>query len=146
MRLLLRGMTGVVVGVAYGLLVGAVMFLVTYEDRYTPYPGPLIPNRNEVARIVTTLAALIAGACGALVGLTAGVSGVGRAWAAALGFAFGLTVMLLLLGFDNPWPALIKGDRMAWRAVLTYLLLLPCGLALTGAAVSALAGLFRPHR
>ena len=134
-----------ILGAAYGLLVGAVMFLVTYEDRYTPYPGPLIPNKNEVARIVTTLAALIAGTCGALVGLTVGLSGLGRGWAAASGFGAGLALMLLLLWFDNPWPALIRGNWVAWRGVLLYLLLLPCGLALTGAAVSSVVRLFRPH-
>jgi hypothetical protein len=145
MGLALRGLAALLAGAAYGLFVGAVVFLFTYKDRYTPYPGPLIPNKNETARMVTVLAALVAGACGALVGLAVGLSGADRRRAAAIGFGLGLVVMTLIFGFDNSLPALVRGDRVAWRAVLMGLLFLPCGLALTGAAASAVTAVLRPH-
>ena len=146
MNAVLRGLAGLLTGALYGLFVGAVMFLLTYDDRYTPYPGPLIPNKNEVARIATDVAAVIAGMCGALVGLAVGLSGVGRGRAAGIGFGLGLVVMTLLLANDNPLPALVRGDWVAWRGVLMYLALLPCGLSLTGVAVSFVTGMLRSRR
>lgn len=141
MNAVLRGLAGVLTGALYGLFVWAVVYLLTYENRYTPYPGPLIPNKNDAARAATAVAAFIGGTCGVLVGLAVGLSGVGRGWAAAIGFGLGLVVMTLILANDNPLPALVRGNWVAWRAVLMYLALLPCGLALTGLAVSLVTGL-----
>jgi hypothetical protein len=145
-NLVLRGLAGVLVGVAYGLLVCALAFLATLEDRHTPYPGPLIPNRNEAARLATDVATFVGVACGVVVGLAAGLSGVGKWRAAAVGFVLGLTVQSLVSYYDDPWPALLKGYWPAWRNLLTLFAVLPCGLALTGVAASAVAGLLRPHK
>ena len=71
----------------------------------------------------------------------------GGSWrAAAIGFITGLTVQSLVSYYDNPWPALLKGDWPAWRNLLAVFAVLPCGLALTGVAVSALAGLLVSRR
>jgi hypothetical protein len=146
MNVVLRGLAGVLAGVVYGLLVGGLVFLLTLENRYTPYPGPLIPNKNEAARMATDLAAFFGAACGVLVGLAVGLPGVGKWRAAAIGLIVGLAVQSLLSYYDNPWPALLRGDWPAWRNLLAVFAVLPCGLALTGMAVSALAGMFGPQR
>jgi predicted transporter len=139
-------LAGVLSGAVYGLLVGAVMFLWTYEDRYAPYPGPLIPNKNEVARLVTAVAAVVGVACGVLVGLTVGLSGVGKWRAGTMGFALGLAVMAVTSYHDNVWQAVVTGDWPYLRNLLLLFAILPCGLALTGVAVSAVAGMLGSHR
>ena len=146
MNAVLRGLAGVLTGAAYGLLVRALVYLWTYEDRYTPYPGPLIPNRNEVARLYTDVATVVGVACGVLVGLAVGLSGVGRWWAAAIGFGLGLAVMTLISYHDNVWQAVVTGNWTSLRNLLIVFAVLPCGLALTGVAVSAVAGIVGSRR
>ena len=146
MGVVLRGLAGVSTGAVYGLLVGGLAFLLTLGDRYTPYPGPLIPNKNEAARLVTYVATVLGVACGGLVGLAVGLSGVGRWRAAAIGFILGLTIQSIVSYYDNPWPALLKGYWPAWRNTLIVFAVVPCGLALTGVAVSAVVGMLGSRR
>src|ERR1044071_559776 len=146
MGVMLRGLAGALAGALYGLLVGGLVYLLTYEDRHTPYPGPLIPDRHGMARLMTFLATAFGVACGRLVGLAVGLLGAGRWRAAAVGFGVGLAFQLVMSYYDNRWPALLKGDWPTWRGMLIQFAVIPCGLALTGAAVSAVAGIVGSRR
>ncbi|CAN5397160.1 MAG: hypothetical protein ACR2GW_03905 [Pyrinomonadaceae bacterium] len=125
------------IGVGYGVLVGALTFLLTRIGRDPAHPGPLIPDANEMARLVTVLAMLITGICGGLVGLIVGLSGVREGRAAMTGFGFGLLVLALVS--MNSWTALANGSWRDWLNLLILLIILPIGLALTAVVVSAVA-------
>jgi hypothetical protein len=142
--MILRGIVGVLFGVGYGALVSAVMSMLTRVGRDPRYPGPLIPDANEMARLVTMLAAVVTGACGVVVGLAVGLSGVGRGRAAAIGCGLGL-VLTFFITF-NSWSGLLQGSWHAWRELLTTLVFLPCGLALTGVLVSDAVGRLESFR
>lgn len=125
---ILRGLVGLLVGVGYGVLAGVV---ITFLGRFEPdmqHPGPLIPDANEWRRLVAHILIAVAGACGVLVGVAAGLTSAGKVKAGALGFGVGLT-------------ALSAGGLAAasWPEWLT----LPVGLSLVGVLASALTGKMR---
>ena len=105
----------------YGVLAGAIIVLLARLEPDTPYPGPLIPDANEMRRLLTHLLIAVVGVCGMLVGAAVGLSGAGKARAALTGFGLGLL-------------ALAAGGLAAasWREWLT----LPVGLSLLGVAVA----------
>jgi len=141
---ILKGIAGVLVGVGYGLLVGALMFLLTGIGRDHAHPGPLIPDANEMARFVTVMAMIITGICGSLVGLAVTLSGVGKGWAGIIGI--GLGVLVVALVSVNSWTALLRGSWPDWHNLLMLLLILPGGLALTGVVVSKVARKLESYR
>ena len=108
--MVLRGLTGLIIGLGYGVLVGALTFLLWCASHDSALPGPLIPDNNEWGRIVTVIAALIAGGCGAVVGLIVGLSGVNRGRGGVIGLAIGMAVLLSLSA--NSWAEVTK---LAWR-------------------------------
>ena len=123
--MILRGLVGLLLGVCYGVLAGLVITFLVRLEPDTPYPGPLIPDANEWRRLVAHILIAVAGVCGVLVGVTAGLTGARKAKACVLGFGVGLA-------------ALSAGGLSAasWREWLT----LPIGLSLLGVMVSAATG------
>ena len=112
-----KGLVGLLLGAVYGGLAGAVILLLARLEPDTPYPGPLIPDANEMRRLLTRLLIAVVGVCGLLVGAAVGLSGAGKAKAALTGFGLGLL-------------ALAAGGIAAasWREWLA----LPVGLSLLG--------------
>ena len=133
--MLLRGIFGVMIGVGYGVLLGALTFLYSHIGRDPAYPGPMIPNENEWAQIVTIMALILFGTCGALTGLIVGISSVGKARAGTIGFGIGFLVLALLS--VNSWSALARGSALEWFNLLIGLIILPGGLTITSVLVSA---------
>jgi hypothetical protein len=124
--MILRGLAGVLIGVGYGVLVGAVIVLLGRTEHDTAYPGPLIPDVNQMRRLLMHLAIAITGVCGVLVGLAVGLSSVGKAKGGAIGFGVGLGALACFGGLEN-------ASRREW-------LILPVGLSLLGVVVSVATG------
>ena len=127
--MLLRGLVGLLMGVGYGVLAGLIISFLGRLEPDMPYPGPLIPDANEWRRLVAHILIAVAGVCGVLVGVAAGLTGARKAKAGTIGFGVGLA-------------ALSVGGLSAasWREWLT----LPLGLSLLGVMVSAATGKMRP--
>ena len=126
--MILRGLVGLLIGVGYGVLAWAVVVLLGRPEHDIPYPGPLIPDANEWRRLVAHILIAVAGVCGVLVGVAAGLTSAGKVKAGVIGFGVGLA-------------ALSAGGLAAasWREWLT----LPVGLSLMGVIVSAVTGKMR---
>jgi hypothetical protein len=74
---IVRAALGALIGIGYGLLVGAVTFQLmqlTYDPRY---PGAMIPDAAGWARLTAFFAAVMTGFFGALVGIVVGVARAG---------------------------------------------------------------------
>jgi hypothetical protein len=141
--MIFRGLAGLILGATYGLVAGALTFLVFLFT--SDNPGPMIPNNNEWGRIVVLCFALIAGGCGSLVGLVVGLSGVSRGRGGMIGAAVGLVLCLILLlsSWDGltrlSWP-LLREFLSVW---ILFLLVFPVGLGLTGMVVSIIVSKLR---
>jgi hypothetical protein len=122
-EMILKGLAGISIGIGYGVLVGAVIVLLGRLEPDVPYPGALIPDVNGMRRLLSFLAIAITGACGILVGLLVGISSVGKAKAAPIGFGIGLLALACLGGLEN--------------ASLREWLIMPIGLSLLALMVSA---------
>ena len=143
--MIIRGLAGILIGVAYGALVGAVMSQLTGIGLDRAHPGPLIPNAVEFARIVTVSAGLFAGVCGAFIGLVVSLSGTGKAKAASIGFFGGLLVLGLLSLTSSSLRDLAPASVRDWIGLLVALLILPCGLALMSVVVAAVTARLKSY-
>ena len=144
--MVLKGLLGLIVGSGYGLIVGALAFLSWRLLDDPAHPGPMIPDRNGWAQLVTVFATVIAGVCGALVGMVVGLSGANKVRAGTIGGGVGLVLFLLFSA--NLSSGLTNLSWREWQALLgvsfIFLLFLPIGLGLTGIAASIVVGKFRP--
>jgi len=143
--MILRGLAGVLIGVAYGLLVSAVVFLLTRIGLDRAHPGPLIPNAVEMAWFVTVMAGLITGVCGTLVALVVGLSGVDKAKAAGIGFSMGLLALALLSIDSCSGRDLVNTSWRDMLDLLVTLIILPLGLALMSVLVAVVAAWLKPY-
>jgi hypothetical protein len=141
--MIVRGILGVLVGLGYGVLVGAVIFLL---DRIFGDPGlDLMLDRDKIARALILLAMTVTGGAGALVGLVVGLSGIGKLRAALTGFCVGTLVLIVVL--LKTWPQWTEPGNELLRFFSFLLLLfsvlitvLPIGLSATGVMASVVAG------
>jgi len=120
---IVRAIVGVLVGIGYGLLVGAITFRLmqlTYDPRY---PGAMIPDAAGWARIVTFFAAVITGFFGALVGLVVGVARADATRGAVIGVSVGLGLFLVLTvsDFSGYWNSLLKNPSQVWSILLIHI-------------------------
>ena len=134
--IIVRGLAGLILGIGYGVVAGGLAFLLFAFT--IDVPGPMIPDNYGWARIATVATALIAGVCGALVGLVVGLSGVEKTRAGMIGGAFGLMILTTFL--LSPWADFAGLSWSVWKeflgVCLFLLLLFPIGLTLTGIVVS----------
>lgn len=120
---IVRAIVGALVGIGYGLLVGAVTFQLlqlTYDPRY---PGPMIPDAAGWARIITFFAAAITGFFGALVGMAVGLARVGTYSGAVIGVSVGVGLFLVFTvwDFSSYWSSLEREPSHVWSILLSHL-------------------------
>jgi len=139
-KLALRGLISIVLGVSYGLLCGALTFLIWRLTHDPAYPGPLIPDQNGWGRIVTLATAVTTGFCAAVVAWIVALTNAGKARGGVIGFGFGLAVFVLISA-----PELVSILKLSSGQLLSQLarlgislLFLPIGLATIGLIASVL--------
>ena len=137
--MIVKGLAGLLVGIGYGIFVGALIFLII---RFTSDPGPMIPDNNGWGQMVLTYATFTAGVCGALVGLVVGLSGANKVRGGIIGSVIGLLVLLYLS--RDSWTGGTKLSSTQWQELfgisVLLLLFMPIGLGLTGIVVSIIVG------
>ena len=140
-NIIFRALAGLLLGIGYAVCIGAITFLLF---SLTPdSAGWMIPNYNDIgAKVLLTIyVVLFAAACGVVVGLLVGLSGVGKAGGGIIGGVIGSGVFLYVM--RDLWSALTMPTSLH-RDLLTVLIFFllgwPVGLALTGIAVSSAAG------
>jgi len=135
MIMIIRGLAGVFIGIAYGVLVSGVVFLLLRPDLVKPASGLLIMiDPVAMAWIGVAASGIITGLCAVVIGLIVGMAGLGKAKAAILGFLIGLLVFGLLN--INAGPRGLPQTLLEWITLLVITAILPVGLALTGMVVS----------
>ena len=135
---IVRAVLGALIGIAYGVLVGAVTFQLmqlTYDPRY---PGAMIPDAAGWARLTAFFAGSITGFFGALVGAVVGLARPAAARGAVIGVSFGLGMFLMLTiwAFADQWSWLMTEPAHVAPILLTQaasiFVAFPVGLALVG--------------
>ena len=137
---MLRILVGILIGLGYGALVGAVIFLIYLLGSDSPVD--LIPDSKAVFRFLILLAMIITGSAGAFVGLMVTLIRLGKISAGILGFGVGLLVLTGVL--FTIWPQLkIDLRDVTWPSfsfvflfLLVLLMMFPLGLAATGVLAS----------
>ena len=133
--MIIRGLAGVIIGIAYGVLVSALVFLLTRPDLVKPGSGLMIMlDPAALAWLGVWLSGIIAGLCAVVVGLIVGIAGMGKSKAAMTGFVTGL-VVLGLMSVTMGSPGLPKTLHQ-WIEILVTIAILPIGLALIGMVVA----------
>jgi hypothetical protein len=139
--MILRGLAGLLVGIGYGLIFGALTFLVFRLTGNAAHPGPMIPDNNAWLEIVIVAVTVVGAGCGALVGLIVSLFGVSKVRGTVIGTTVGLIPFLYFL--SESWVAPTKLSWPDARDLLVvsvfFLLFWPVGLGLTGMVVSILA-------
>jgi hypothetical protein len=134
--MLIRGVAGLIIGVAYGFLVSLVVFLLTrigLEDK--PNAGLIMLDARAMAFFATVLSGIIAGVCAAIVGLIVSLALMGKRKAAITGLITGLIPIVILSG-----PMLYRHSSWRdWIDLLVMVVVLPVGLTLMGMLVSIVA-------
>jgi hypothetical protein len=135
--MILRALTGLIVGLIYAALAGAFTFLFWRLTNDPAYPGPMIPDNNAWGRIVIFFMTVTAAVLGIPVATLVSLTRLNMTRAALIGGAIGMVLFLLLL-FD-----LVKGvpkTRVYWTELFQglgmFFVLFPTGLALTAMAAS----------
>jgi hypothetical protein len=133
----LRALAGILIGWAYGVLVGLVVFLLTRIGlkEHTETAGMIMFDPRAMAWFATMLAGIIAGVCAAVVGLIVSLALMGKRKAAITGLITGLLpVIFLSLSFWSTPRSLRE-----WIEFLVVIAILPVGVALMGVVVSIVA-------
>ena len=133
----IRGLAGIIIGVAYGFLVGLVVFLLTRIGlkEETETAGMIMLDSRAMAWLATMLAGLVAGVCAAFAGLIVSVALMGKRKAAITGLVTGfIPFMLLSLDFGTA-----PRSWRDWLDNLVVIAILPVGVALMGVVVSIVA-------
>jgi hypothetical protein len=135
--MIIRGLAGILIGVAYGFLVSVVVFLLTRIDLDETHSSATFGDPVALAWFATVISGLIAGVCAALVGLVVGIAGLGRSKGALIGFLTGLLALGLLS--INSWSAPLPTSLHDWIALFVAITILPIGVAVIGMVVAIVA-------
>ena len=147
-----RALVGVIVGLAYGLLIGALTFLqwrLTHDPRY---PGPLIPDNNAWGRMVTEIYTIVVSFFGGLTGAVVGATDIDKTKGALLGGLIGLTIFLLLtaVGLVLEGNGILTHPLKYWAKVFIDQLIVfgvfPIGLGLVGLVTALINGMLTTVR
>lgn len=128
--MILRGIAGIIIGIAYGFLVSVVVFLLTRNVFDDTNSSPMFGDPVALRWVATVLSGLIAGGCAALVGLVVGLAGLNKTKAAITGFVTGLLALGLVYinSLSGPPPTSLHD----WIGLFVTIAILPIGVALTG--------------
>ena len=132
--MIIRGVTGVVIGVAYGCVVGLVVFLLVRPDLQQHNSGLIMLDDVAMAWLAVEASALVVGGSAVVVGLIVGLVRLGKGKAAITGFVAGLlplAVMFITLG-----PPGVPNSAHGWIELFVTIAILPIGVALTGIVVA----------
>lgn len=135
--MLIRALAGLLIGASYGVLVFGIEFLRIRPDLVKSNAGMIIIGSAGLAWLAVYIGAIIAGVCGALVGLIVGLARLSSRNAAVLGFATGF---LLFVGLSlSSGPPRLPTSPHEWAETLVLFAILPLGLGLLG-CVAAIVG------
>ena len=144
--IIIRGLTGVIIGAGYGGVVGGLVFLLFRIVSDPATPGPMIPDANGWGRMVITIATVSALIAGALVGLVVSVSGVRKSIGAIIGLFVGLGVLVYWFwGSGDRLDFTLSGLLLLLVIFTVCFLIFPIGLAITGVLVSVVCGRLKSH-
>ena len=133
--MIIRGLAGVIIGIAYGVFVSALVFLLTRPDLVKPGSGQLIMlDPVALAWLGVWLSGIIAGLCAVVVGLIVGIAGMGKSKAAMTGFVTGLLVLGLMSLTMGSF--ILPKTLHQWIEFFVTIAILPIGLALMGMVVA----------
>ena len=135
MRVLLRGLIGLLIGGCYGILIWKITSYTSMIGVDRAHPGPLIPDAVGMARLLAFLAGLITGSCGAVAGLVVGLAALKPRKAAWVAGSIGLLFQLLLM-LPSLDSSLFRAPRLFLREQFFGLVLLPLGVGVVGLLVS----------
>jgi hypothetical protein len=135
MRVLLRGLIGLLIGSCYGVLIWKITSYTNMIGVDPAHPGPLIPDQVGMARLLAFLAGLLTGGCGAVAGLVVGLAALKPRKAAWVAGSIGLLVQLLLM-LPSLDSSVFRAPRFFLREQLFGLVLLPLGVGAVGLLVS----------
>jgi len=132
--MIVRGLRGIGIGIAYGFLVSVVVFLLT-RIGLDKTPSGVIPfDPVALAWLAVVISGFIAGVSAAFVGAVVGMARLGKRMGATVGFFTGLLVCGLVS--MNSWSGPPPRTLHDWIALLVTIAILPIGLALTGTVVA----------
>jgi hypothetical protein len=144
MRHILKTLSGVVVGLGYGVLIGGLLLLIGVMAGDPPVD--LMLDNNAILTSLVLLVTTICGSAGALVGLLVTLLNADKKKARIIGFSLG---WLILIGIVfTIWPQLKNelSGTTSWVFLFSIFLVLffvfPIGLAVTGMAAVRLSGQF----
>lgn len=143
---IVRAIIGGLIGIAYGLLVGAITFRLlrlTYDPQY---PGPMIPDKNGWALFTAFMVAVVTSFCAALVGVAVGLARANAIRGAVIAVSFGAGLFLALAIWNMAGLWLMREPAHVWPILLrdlggqfvVFLLGLPLVGLLTGFITSKL--------
>jgi len=95
--MVLRGVAGGIIGIAYGLLVGVVLILLMQPDLQQHNSGLIVIDSVAMAWFAVEATGIVAALCAALAGLIVGIARLGKGKAAITGLLAGLLPLALAL-------------------------------------------------
>ena len=131
---------GVVVGLGYGVLIGASLFLISVMAGDPPID--LMLDYSAMFRFLTLIVSVICGLAGALVGLVVTLVSADKVRARTIGFSLGWVILAGIV--FTIWPQLKNelSGMGSWTEVtflfsifLVLFIVFPIGLAATGVTV-----------
>lgn len=143
--MLVRGLSGLVIGLVYGGVVGVLAFLWWRLTNDPAYPGPMIPDRNVWGEIFVIFMTIVASICGVKLAMTVSLARAPKKVAALAGAILGL--LMFLINVWDVWERLLSNRSYVWREMLEttalHLVLFPLGLILTGVTASVVVNKLR---
>ena len=138
MMKIVRAVVGVLIGLGYGWIVGAItlyLLRLTYDPAY---PGPMIPDKNGWSSFIAFMVTVVASFCAAVAGMVVGLvraNAIRGAWiAGGIGAGFFLIATVLNVKTYGSW--LMREPEKVWplmlRDVEASFVILPLGLSLVG--------------
>jgi len=138
MMKIVRTIVGILIGLGYGWIVGAItlyLLRLTFDPRF---PGPMIPDKNGWARFTAFMVTVVTSFCAALAGGAVGLVRAGAGRGAVIGGSFGAGFFLIftVLNVAGYWNWLMREPAHVWpmllRDVEASFVVLVLGLPLVG--------------
>jgi len=131
--MILRALSGLIIGLIYASLAGAFTFLCWRLTNDPAHPGPMIPDNNAWGRILVFFVTLTAVVLGGVVGVIVSLARLDKTRGAAIGATIGVGLYLMLASDtlkNTPKTNAYWMDTL--QTLGMYFVLFPIGLTLTG--------------